>query len=84
MSKSMFERLGKIICPVVSPKMPSRRPAIPTRKRIAIALYKLASCAEYRIVAQFEMPFRMVPSLEPAYRLKISKRPSFPLFAFRT
>ncbi len=40
------------IGPLVNPLMPSHRAPVPTEKRIAIALYKLATCAEYRVVGE--------------------------------
>ena len=43
---TVCQRLGLLISPL---PWPGRRP-IPTKKRIAIALYKLATCAEYRVV----------------------------------
>ena len=51
MSRETFFQLCDIIGPFVGPQEITRRPPVPTEKRIAIAIYKLASCAEYRVVA---------------------------------
>ena len=51
MSRETFGELCSALEPHLRPNTPSRRPAVPTRKRVAIALYKLASCCEYRVVA---------------------------------
>ena len=52
MSKPTFETLCNSIDPFVGPKpSPGRRP-IPTEIRIAIELYKLATCAEYGVVGE--------------------------------
>ncbi|XP_075304721.1 tripartite motif-containing protein 16-like [Odontesthes bonariensis] len=45
-----FERLCDNL-PSLRPNPSSRRPPVPHNKRIAIAIYKLASCCEYRVVA---------------------------------
>lgn len=50
-SKTTFQLLCNMIGPCVEP-MESRRRPVPTQKRIAIALNKLATCAEYRVVAE--------------------------------
>ena len=52
LSRESFYELCDIIGPFVGPQDLCRRPPVPTEKRIAIALYKLGSCAEYRIVAR--------------------------------
>lgn len=52
MSEGTFEMLCNIIGPSVAPaEFPGQRP-IATKKLIAIALYKLASCVEYRVVGE--------------------------------
>lgn len=51
MTRETFENLCEAVGPSLRPNPTSRRPAVPTNKRIAIALYKLASCCEYRVVA---------------------------------
>lgn len=52
MSEATFEMLCNIIGPHVAPIQSPGRPPIATKKRIAIALYKLATCAEYRVVGE--------------------------------
>ncbi|CAM4608237.1 unnamed protein product [Leuciscus chuanchicus] len=52
MTKTTFDLLCNCIGPSLSPDVASSRPPVPTEKRIAIALYKLATCAEYRVVGE--------------------------------
>ncbi|CAM4571026.1 unnamed protein product [Leuciscus chuanchicus] len=52
MTRPTFEMLCGFIGPDVAPTPGCHRPPVPTRKRIAIALYKLATCAEYRVVGE--------------------------------
>ena len=49
MTKQTFEMLCRCIGLSLTPDVLSRRPPLPF-KRIAVALYKLATCAEYRVV----------------------------------
>ncbi|KAL2096405.1 hypothetical protein ACEWY4_008553 [Coilia grayii] len=50
MTRQTFERLCNLL-PSLQPDPSSRRPPVPHQKRVAIAIYKLASCCEYRVVA---------------------------------
>lgn len=52
MSRATFSNLCDTIGPFVGPLRLSHRPPVPTDKRVAIAVYKLASCAEYRVVGE--------------------------------
>lgn len=52
MTRPTFEMLCGYIGPDVAPIIGCHRPPVPTRKQIAIALYKLATCAEYRVVGE--------------------------------
>uniref|UniRef100_A0A673HX22 DDE Tnp4 domain-containing protein n=1 Tax=Sinocyclocheilus rhinocerous TaxID=307959 RepID=A0A673HX22_9TELE len=49
-TKTTFQMLCNEIGLLVSPLMPSHRTPVLTEKRIAIVLYKLATCAEYGVV----------------------------------
>lgn len=51
MSRGSFEKLCGLMEQVLSPQDVTVRAPIPLHMRAAIALYKLASCAEYRAVA---------------------------------
>lgn len=50
MTRQTFERLCNML-PSLQPDPSSRRPPVPHQKRVAIAIYKLANCCEYRVVA---------------------------------
>ncbi|CAM4735472.1 unnamed protein product [Leuciscus chuanchicus] len=52
MNRSTFLELCNAIGPFVSPAASCPREPVSTNKRIAIAVYKLATCAEYRVVAE--------------------------------
>ena len=52
LTRSGFEELCQLIGPAVSPASVCCRKPVPTDERIAIALYKLATCAEYRVVGE--------------------------------
>lgn len=52
MTRPTFEMLYGFIGPDVAPITGCHRPPVPTQKRIAIALYKLATCAEYKVVGE--------------------------------
>ncbi|XP_051787442.1 uncharacterized protein LOC127529067 [Erpetoichthys calabaricus] len=52
MTRPTFEMLCGFISPDVAPITGCHRPPVPTQKRIPIALYKLATCAEYRVVGE--------------------------------
>ena len=52
MTRDTFNELCDAIEPLVEPHMSCPREAVPTRKRVAIALYKLATCSEYRAVGE--------------------------------
>ncbi|KAK7148191.1 hypothetical protein R3I93_012495 [Phoxinus phoxinus] len=52
MKRSTFLELCNAIGPLVSPAASCPREPVSTNKRIAIAVYKLATCAEYRVVAE--------------------------------
>ncbi|PSN31040.1 hypothetical protein C0J52_25386 [Blattella germanica] len=55
MSSSTFELICQRLKPHLMPSKNAIRKTIPVRKQVAIALYKLASCAEYWVVAnQFD------------------------------
>ncbi|KAG2470845.1 EMAL2 protein, partial [Polypterus senegalus] len=49
MTRPTFEMLCGFISPDVAPITGCHRPPVPTQKRIAIALYKMATCAVYRV-----------------------------------
>lgn len=52
MKTASFEKLGEILKPSLEPKLTlfqSREP-ISVDQQVAIALYELASCSEYRVV----------------------------------
>ncbi len=49
---STFFELCSAIGPLVAPAASCPREPVSTNKRIAIAVYKLATCAEYRVVAE--------------------------------
>ena len=51
MTRRSFHKLCGIMEGVMKPKEVTVRPPIPLEMRVAIVLYKLASCAEYRVVA---------------------------------
>lgn len=51
MSRANFCELVAALAPFMSPECNYVREPVPVDKRIAIALYKLASCCEYRVVA---------------------------------
>ncbi|XP_077970988.1 uncharacterized protein LOC120327785 isoform X2 [Styela clava] len=50
-SWSTFQYIVEQVRPYMSPKQNWVRPPLPVEKRVAVALYKLASCCEYRVVA---------------------------------
>uniref|UniRef100_A0A672NAF0 Uncharacterized protein n=1 Tax=Sinocyclocheilus grahami TaxID=75366 RepID=A0A672NAF0_SINGR len=52
MNASTFFQLCSAIGPLVAPAASCPREPVSTNKRIAIAVYKLATCAEYRVVAE--------------------------------
>lgn len=51
MSRHNFCHLVAAVAPFMSPCENYVRTPVPLDKRVAMALYKLASCGEYRIVA---------------------------------
>lgn len=51
MTRASFVTLVSMMAPFISPKPNCVRPPVPLDKRVAIALYKMGSCAEYRVVA---------------------------------
>ncbi|XP_060786282.1 putative nuclease HARBI1 [Neoarius graeffei] len=51
MSRSSFNRLCTLMQDVMRPNDLTVRAPIPLQMRVAIVLYKLASCAEYRLIA---------------------------------
>lgn len=51
MCRRSFVRLCELIKGVMSPGDVTVRPAIPLERRVAIALYKLGGCGEYRAIA---------------------------------
>lgn len=51
MSRANFCELVAALIPFMSPEINSVREPVPVDKRIAIAVYKLASCCEDRVVA---------------------------------
>ncbi|XP_064482741.1 uncharacterized protein LOC135395483 [Ornithodoros turicata] len=51
MTRENFCQLVAAVMPFMSPESNYVRPPIPVDKRVAIAVYKIASCAEHRIVA---------------------------------
>ncbi|KAL7407457.1 hypothetical protein ABVT39_008684 [Epinephelus coioides] len=52
MTRDTFNELCDQIEPLVAPDVSCPREAVPTRKRVAIALYKLATCSEYRVIGE--------------------------------
>ena len=50
-TKSTFDFICNRLDPYLKPNKNLIRPSTGTQKKVAIALYKLASCAEYRVVA---------------------------------
>ncbi|KAG2457800.1 CANX protein, partial [Polypterus senegalus] len=52
MTRPTFEMLYGFISPDVAPITGCHRPPVPTQKRIVITFYKLATCAEYRVVGE--------------------------------
>uniref|UniRef100_A0A3B1JVY3 DDE Tnp4 domain-containing protein n=1 Tax=Astyanax mexicanus TaxID=7994 RepID=A0A3B1JVY3_ASTMX len=79
MSKTTFEKLCVMIGPYVGPRISSHRPPVPTDKRIAIAIYKLATCAEYRVVGEtfgvsVTTVHRCVYAVCQAIRIKLMNR----------
>ncbi|KAM4563474.1 uncharacterized protein PAE49_011528 [Odontesthes bonariensis] len=51
MTRGSFDKLCALMEPVLSPQDVTVRAPIPLQMRVAIVLYKLVSCAEYRAVA---------------------------------
>lgn len=51
MSRASFNELVLLLEPFMSPKTYCVRQPLPVQKRVAIALFKMASCSEYRVVA---------------------------------
>lgn len=51
MSRASFYKLCKIVEPFMSPEAICVRAPVPFLMRVAIVLYKLSSCGEYRVVA---------------------------------
>uniref|UniRef100_A0A3B3C1P4 Uncharacterized protein n=1 Tax=Oryzias melastigma TaxID=30732 RepID=A0A3B3C1P4_ORYME len=52
MTRSTFDELCDAVGPLVAPTVRCPRQPVAVKKRIAIAIYKLATCAEYRVVAE--------------------------------
>ncbi|CAK6983252.1 uncharacterized protein LOC127529067, partial [Scomber scombrus] len=52
MTRDTFIELCDVLEPLVAPDVSCPREAVPTRKRVAIALYKLATCSEYRVIGE--------------------------------
>ncbi|CAN7945633.1 unnamed protein product, partial [Ixodes hexagonus] len=50
MSHASFNELVSLMAPYMSPKPDCVRAPVPLKKRVGIALYKMASCCEYRVV----------------------------------
>ncbi|XP_063072582.1 uncharacterized protein LOC134463311 [Engraulis encrasicolus] len=50
-SKNLFREICVLVEPRMRPDPASRRAAVSLEKRVGIALFKLASCCEYRVVA---------------------------------
>uniref|UniRef100_A0A8C6TMD2 DDE Tnp4 domain-containing protein n=1 Tax=Neogobius melanostomus TaxID=47308 RepID=A0A8C6TMD2_9GOBI len=66
MSRSSFSWLCVVVDPFMRPEETSVRPPVPLPMRVAIVLYKLGSCGEYRLVAnQFGVHKSTVKSLLP-------------------
>lgn len=51
MGRAAFDRLCKIVEPHMSPDINCVRAPVPLQMRVAMALYKLGSCGEYRLMA---------------------------------
>lgn len=51
MTHASFLELVSLMAPAMSPRQDYVRTPVPVSKRVAIALYKMASCCEYRVVA---------------------------------
>ncbi|CAK6982383.1 protein ALP1-like%2C partial, partial [Scomber scombrus] len=52
MTLDTFIELCNVLEHLVAPDVSCPREAVPTRKRVAIALYKLATCSEYRVIGE--------------------------------
>ncbi|KAL7405651.1 hypothetical protein ABVT39_004929 [Epinephelus coioides] len=52
MTRDTFDELCGAIESLVAPDVLSPWEPVPTRKRVAIALYKLATCTKYRVVGE--------------------------------
>ncbi|KAK7879841.1 hypothetical protein WMY93_033489 [Mugilogobius chulae] len=67
MNRESFNRLCVMVDPFMRPAETTVRTPVPLPMRVAIVLYKLGSCGEYRLVANHN--FIKVPDLEEATQI---------------